>query len=333
MGTVGNSYMTLLDIEKLKDPDGGITKVIEMMTKANPLLQDIPWKEGNLDTGHQFTARTALPAPAWRKYNEGVTPTKSAGDQYVETCGMLANRSQVDVALANRGGNAAAVRASEDKPFMEGLSQEFALALFYESVATNPERIHGLAARFNSTSGVAGAQIIKADSSASGNDQTSIWLIGYREDSVFGIHPKGTQAGMQMTDLGVQLVSDSGGTKKFKAYVTDWDWNVGLCVQDYRYVARVCNIDTSAWKADLSAGADLVLSLEDAISAIFNTDSCNLMLYMNRSTIGMLQKQLYKRQGNLLEWMTTQNGRRMRHYQGIPIHVSDAITSTESVVS
>lgn len=334
MAAIGALYPTLVDLAKRMDPSGNIADVVESLSKVNPILQDIAWKEGNLPTGHTYSSRTSLPTPTWRKFNQGVAPAKSTVDVYTETCGMLEAFSKIDCGLANVNGNSAGFRADEDKAFVAGYGIEVARALFYESLSTNPERIQGLTPRLNATSGnPAAAQIVKADATAAGSDQTSIWLIGWSPNTVFGVFPKGSKAGLSSEDLGKQLTKDSGGTNEFTAWVTHWMWQLGLVIRDYRYIVRVCNIDTSAWKADLSAGADIVLSLDDAIAAMYDLTSVQPVLYMNRACYSMFNKQLQKKATvNLLEYLD-RGGARLPHYMGIPIRVSDAITSTEAVVS
>jgi hypothetical protein len=177
----------------------------------------------------------------------------------------------------------------------------------------------------------AAAQIIKADATASGSDQASIWLIGWSPDSVFGIFPKGTKAGLESDDLGKQLVRDAAG-KEYTAWVTSWKWRLGLCVRDFRYVVRICNIDTSALTPDAATGANLVMSMQDAIAALQDMTSCNPVFYMNRTLFSAFNKQLMGKSSNFLEYVE-RGGRRVPHYLGVPITVVDALTNAESVVS
>jgi hypothetical protein len=202
----------------------------------------------------------------------------------------------------------------------------------YESTETNPERIMGLAPRFASTTATGGSQIVKADASASGSDQTSIWLVGWSPETVYGIYPKNSVVGYKTEDLGKQLVKDSGGTNEFVAFVTHHKWSLGLAVQDYRYVARVCNIDTSAWKADESAGAVLRVSLQDAVAAIYDMGAVSPVFYLNRAAFAMFNKQIQNKSTNYLEYIE-RGGRLVPHFLGIPMRITDAITSTEAVIS
>jgi hypothetical protein len=335
MATIGDNYPTLLDMANALNPNGTIAEVAEMLSKVNPILDHIPWKEANDGTTHKVTSRTFLPTPKWRRHNEGILPSKSRKETGREVCGMMADYSKVDCALARRARDPKAFRKSEDDAKIAGFNLELARSIFYESAASNPERITGLAPRFASTSGIAGSQIVKADPTASGNDQTSIWLIGWGPQTVYGIYPQNSIGGMDIRDMGERPVQDPNGVTgaEFQAYVTYFEWQCGLVVHDWRYVSRIANIDTSAWKADLSAGADLVLAMDDAITALQETTTVRPVFYMNRQTQGMLNKQLKKREGSFLQWLTTTGGRRLAHYNDIPIVVVDAISNAESVVS
>lgn len=333
MAAIGALFPTVVDLAKRSDPDGSISTVVEALSKKNSILQDLAFKEGNLETGHRFTSRTALPIPTWRRLNQGIPASKSTTDQFDEVCGSLEGLSKVDDALVELSGKGPAFRADEDNGFMTALNIEFARALMYESVTSNPDRMQGFTSRLNATSGnPAAAQIIKADSSASGADQTSIWLVGWSPETVFCIYPKGTKAGVTNRDLGLRLALDANGNE-FPAWVTHWRWRVGLCVRDSRYLVRIANIDTSNLKADLSAGADITLALYDAVAAMYELESVQPVIYMNRQTFSMWNKQLAKKGTvNLLEYLD-RGGSRVAHFLGIPVRIVDAITNTESVVS
>jgi hypothetical protein len=333
MATLGATFPTLVDVLKRMGPSGGIDRIAEVLTKKNPALEDFAFVEGNLPTGHRFTSRAALPGLTWRKLNQGVAPTKSRTDQVDEACGMLEAYSKVDVDVAALNGNAAAFRASEDVSFVEAFNQELNTGLFYHSVLTAPEKFHGLTPRLNATSGnPASAQIIQASGSDGGSDHTSIWLILHSPDSVFCIFPKGSKGGLSMEDLGRKLVEDSDGNE-FLAYVTRWQWKIGLCVRDYRYVVRICNIDTGVWQGDLSAGPDLVSHMIDAIALEQRyLSSAVPVFYMHRDTFAMLNKQLREQEASYLQWLE-KGGRLIPHFMGVPIRVEDALTKTESAVS
>ena len=77
MGALTSSWPTLLDVSRSLAPDGSIAQVAEVLQETNEILDDIPFLEGNLPTGHQSNIRTSLPTPSFRLLNAGVVPAKS----------------------------------------------------------------------------------------------------------------------------------------------------------------------------------------------------------------------------------------------------------------
>ncbi|EPE5434245.1 major capsid protein, partial [Escherichia coli] len=74
---------------KRVDPNGKVDKIIELLGQTNPILQDMPFVEGNLPTGHRTTIRSGLPSATWRLLNYGVQPSKSTTVQVTDSVGML----------------------------------------------------------------------------------------------------------------------------------------------------------------------------------------------------------------------------------------------------
>jgi hypothetical protein len=345
MSTIGNTYVTLADFAKRLDPNQSIAEVANVLSKANPIMQDIPWVEGNLPTGHRFTSATALPTGTWRKLNQGYDATKASTDQVDEVCGLYEARSAIDVDNPGMVGvNKAKYRASEDLLFLSGMGNDIASGLFYNNVQTNPERFGGLAPRLAATANnAANSQIIIAANGASGNQtgstQSSIWLVGWGPDKVFGIYPKGTQAGIQQEDLGKQLVLDGQSTQKqFLAYMTRFVWKLGMCVRDWRYLVRGVNVQTGGTTGKFAASDNNISPLmTDMIAGLYSLDNCNPVFYMNRSVFSLLNKQLQNKQANLLEWIdgseSGKPGRRIPSYLGVPIKVIDAVSNTEALIS
>lgn len=322
---LSNAYLNILDAARKLDPDGNIASMVDLLSKKNAFLQDVPFRAGNLQTGHKFSARVALPSPTWRRLNQGIAASKSQADTITETCGFLEGLSKIDVDLANLGGNPMGVRADEDSSFFSSFGIEVARAMFYESTNVNPERIQGLSTRFDGT-GSAAAQLIRAEAAASvAATQTinSVWLVGWADNTVYGIFPKYSKAGFRSEDLGKQLVKDANNLE-YLAYVTHHKWDVGLAVQDFRYVARIANIDPARWLPDASTGPDIPSAMQDAISAIYSLEDCDPVFYMNRATFSMFNKQLMKKSTNFLEYIE-RGGRRVPHFLGFPIRIADAL--------
>ena len=93
MALLGTQALTLSDLQKRVDPDGNIAYIIEALLNANPIMDDIVWKEGNLPTGNRTTVRASMPTPSIRRINAGVARHKSSTRQVQDTCIILEDRS------------------------------------------------------------------------------------------------------------------------------------------------------------------------------------------------------------------------------------------------
>jgi len=330
MATIGSTYLTLADWAKRMAPGGGIDDIIEVLSASNPILDDAAVLEGNLPTGHRSTQRTTQPSGTWRMLNQGVAGTKGTTEQIDDTCGMLEGLSQIDVDLAILNGNEAAFRASEDDAFIAGLSSQVATALFYGNSKLNPEQMHGFAPRNNAL----GTYVL--DGGGTGSTNTSVWIITWGPKICHLIFPKGSQAGLKSEDLGRQLVLESASSlNRFLAYVTRFQWKLGLAVRDYRYVARVCNIDVALLSGDASTGADL---LDKMIDAFYVRPSENLgdmartFVYCNKTIAKFLHKQAMNK-SNVNLTLDSVAGKMVTNFLGAPVHICDAVTSTEATIS
>lgn len=320
---------TLLDVAKRLDPDGKIAAIVEILNATNPVLDDLTFVEGNLPTGHRTTIRTGLPTPTWRKLYGGVQPTKSTTVQVTDSCGMLEAYAEVDKALADLNGNTAAFRLSEDAAHIEAMGQEMASTLFYGNEGTEPEAFTGLAPRYNSKSAQNADNII--DAGGTGSDNTSIWLCVWGPQTGFGIYPKGSTAGLQMTDKGqvtVENVDGNGG--RMEAYRTHYRWDAGLTIRDWRYFVRIANIDVS----DLDTVANTKKIIEWMIRAserIPELGKGRAVFYMNRRLREKLRLGILEKISSNLTWETI-SGERVMTFDDIPVRRCDALVNTEARV-
>lgn len=326
MPAIGNNSLTLADHAKRQDSNGKVAKIVEILGQTNEILTDMLWLEGNLATGHRTTVRAGLPSATWRLLNYGVPKGKSTTAQVTDACGMLEIYSEIDCALANLNGNTAEFRLSEDRAFLEGMNQQMATTLFYGNQATNPERITGLAPRYNSLAAGNGVNII--DAGGVGTDNTSVWLVVWGDQSCHGIFPKGSKAGLSHTDKGQQTVLDADGNQ-FEAYRTHFKWDSGLSLRDWRYVVRIANIDVS----DLSGAtpANLINLLIRAVHKLPNTRMGRPAIYCNRAVATWLDIQALNKTNVNLRYAEV-FGEEVLTFRKIPVRICDAIVNNESRV-
>jgi hypothetical protein len=330
MATLSAIHPTLLDFKNRLDPDNKIATIIEMLAQTNEIIEDMVWLEGNLPTGHRTTVRTGLPTPTWRKLYGGVQPTKSTTAQVTDSTGMLEAYAEVDKALADLNGNSAAFRMSEDRAHIEGMNQEFASTLWYGNESTEPEAFTGFAPRFNDQSALNGENIITSAATPDGTDNTSMYLIVWGENTVHGIYPKGSTAGLQMTDKGQVTVENIDGSNgRAEAYRTHYRWDCGLTVRDWRYVVRI-NFDFEDLVKDAATGPDLTDLMVQALEIVPSLSMGKPAFYMNRSVRSWLRRQMINKTKNSTLAFDNHAGKRVLTFDGVPCRRSDQLLLTES---
>lgn len=337
MATIG-TLKTLFDWAKSIDPDGSPSAMAEMLSQENQLIDAMMFKEGNLPTGERVTIRTGLPTTYWRQMNAGVPNSKATSAQVDEQCGQLTARSQIDASIARLNGNTPEFRLNESRAFIEAMGQELAQTMFYGSAA-NPEEFVGLANRYTATTDGNGDNILLAG--GAGADNSSVWLLGLGENSIYGVFPKGTAAGLNHEDLGLGDAFD-GSNNRFRAYMDYYEWNAGLVVKDWRYGVRIANIDVSeltglSGAQELTDSTFLPKLMSRAIDRLPSLNNVKPVFCMNRTIASLMRAAALDKSNNVvtIEEGLNQFGKTIMSmkFLGIPICICDAITNAESLVS
>lgn len=335
MPVLSATNATLLDHAKRLDPDGTIADVVELLAQTNDVLNYMTWKEGNLPTGHRTTVRTGLPTPTWRKLYGGVQPSRSTTTQVTDTCGMLEAYAEVDKALADLNGNTAEFRLSEDKAFIEAMSQEMARTLIYGNEGTTPEAFTGLAPRYNTITGATNAiNILNAGGNA---NRTSIWLVVFG-DNIHGIYPKGSTAGLQVKDLGEVTVENVDGSNgRAQMYRTHYSWKCGLSVRDWRYAVRIANINTAelatlSGTQAITASTSILRLMIQATERVPSLSNGTPVFLVSRQVREMLRVAILEKISSNLSFETI-SGKRILTFDEIPVLRTDALLNTEAAVA
>lgn len=339
--------MTLTDFAKTLDPDGKPAYMINSLAQTNEMLPEMMWMEGNLPTGHQTTIAAALPDVTWQILYKGIQPSSGKRVQVTETIGRLGARSEIDLALLTLNDNMDFVRAQEGELFIESMNQAMQEQLIYGNQAVTPERFTGFAPRYSSLSATNGVNII--DAGGVSTDNTSIYLIGWGNQSCMGIYPKGSKAGLTQQDLGeIDAFDDSTPPARFRAMAELFDWKAGLTVRDWRDVVRIANIDVSdllaqtGTQAPTASTAIMKLMLR-AMQKPSGMNRSRFAFYTNRTVKQMLSIAALDKSNTAvtIEPATNQfgtvgvastgNGSTMRFF-GIPVRTVDRILETETRV-
>lgn len=338
MAAKGAELVTLADVAKSKDKKIG--KVAEVLMNQNHMLKDIPYMEMNEGTIHKEDIRSALPDVYYRKANQPIPASKSTIEERTFTAAHFESKSQLDKAVAQRGGmdRVAYNRWNQAQGHLQAQANELADLMIYGSPSTANRKTAGLFDIYStlSASEETSKQIINAG--GSGSDNCSILKVHWGERSIFGVYPKGTQAGLQRIDhsAGGKLVQihgtdENGNPGTFWGYEEEFMTDHGLVVKDYRQAARICNIDISDLKA--GTGADLIDLMISADYLIDDKNNGQGVWYVNRTIEAFLHKQAIDKvsAGAGLTFDNYQ-GEKVLMFLGAPVRRMDALLNSEAAV-
>jgi hypothetical protein len=343
------SWPTLVDVASRTDGEGNVPEIAEMLSQCNDYTDDAPYMEANEKTGHEFVFRTSIPAGAWRQYNMGVPYSKSTTAKARVGLGMLADWSQVDRSLLQHSGQGEKFRRSEDFAFLEGMSQTIAQTLIYGNTTVTPAEFMGLSGFYNTinTSNAQNAANV-LNGGGTGTSNTSIWYIGWSPESFFLVYPRGTTAGIHMEDRGDVVPAYDNLGNPFIAYTSYFEQSVGLVPKDWRYGARIANIDTTNAGLAGPNALDIFATMAEvtlffpkttkAVSGITKTDApddnfgTRRVWYVNRTSLHWMYVQAM-RDRNVLLRLEDYAGIVTDNFRGDPIKVIDQITNTETALT
>lgn len=352
-------HPTLVNWAKFLDPNGKAYDVAELLNQSNEFLKWMPWIEGNLATGHKAAVRAGLPTVQFRRFYQGVAVSKTDRAIIEDVCAMQEGRNEIDKDLADLNGDQNAFRMSEGIGFTESMTQSCAQNLIYGDASLNKDGITGLSPRYNNIGAVNGvvpntsANII--DAGGTGSNNTSVWLVVWGNETVTGIFPKGSKAGLDHEDLGVIDAFDSNTpARRFRAYAERWVWKYGLHVKDWRYVVRIANINVSdlTTQANTQAQTAATLLMKLMIKSFARIPAMGMgtaTFMASRTVKEMLSIQALDKSQNALAFGpgldqlgkvgpgsvggsgTGLQGGQL-YFQGIPVLTVDRILSTEARV-
>lgn len=335
MATIENKY-SLRDIAALKNPDGSLADVAEILMQENSIIEDMPWQEGNMDVGERLVLRAKLGEPKWKRYNEHVKPSVSRTTQVDEVTGHLEDWSEIDADLADKAAAGLGdFLLKEAKPKMQAMANEMASTIIYGSLSNDPKTFNGFFSRLNALNDVYmnGEPVVLNAGGTNGGGLASMLIVGWGTSSVYGIYPKGSAAGLKFEDKGKVTSENEDGY--LDVYRSKFSWDAGLAVKDYRNIVRLANIDIEELNAltpETAAKSPLYMKFMDAISKIPNPRAVNLVCYVPRTVWSKLS-QIAAATGNRPVQTSVKDAGFVTDIMGIPVKVQDAMLITESKVS
>lgn len=324
--------------------------IAEMLSQAIALTKDLYVTESSEMFGHEFAFRSSIPGGYWRSINQGVPYSKSTTGKSRIGMGVLEDYSQVDRLLAEGSGNAERFRETEDGAFLEGMGQTIEQTAWYGNTNVVQAQFMGLASFYNtvSTSNAQNAANV-IDGGGTGNSNTSIWLVCHGARTFHGVYPRGTKAGLHMEDKSDTTPAFDSLGNRFEAYTSWFRQMLGVVPIDWRYTARIANIDvTNAGLAgpnalDIFATLRQLMLLPPTLTAgssgITEVDApdepapgIRPVLYVNRTGRHWMDVQAM-RDRNVLLSINDYAGKPVDGVNQIPLRISDQLLTTENRVT
>lgn len=350
MATIGNTALSLIDMMR-STGKAGEADVAEVLNRISSVYANAMQVECNNGTRHLHKIRTSLPVVTWGRLYKGIPQSKSGFAMVEDTTGFVEGRGTVDERELEIAKNPALLRQQEADGQIESMKQALETAIFYGDVVVTPDQFKGVAARYNTlaTGGspsAASAQVINGGGSGSNN--CSIWCLTWADFATHLLYPERTVGGIKRQDMGTQRVLDANGDAYFVKEET-FRAHIGLAVKDWRFNARICNINATnrdAGTVDLyGLLRKMFYNLQGVYQTAIKTGDGKLnesaaaegrtILYMNRATLTALDALGTNGSANTALRLTQVEleGKMVEAYRGIPILVSDALLDTEAAVS
>lgn len=330
---IGGVY-TLVDLVKMLNPnDGRLLFVAQTLARKNPIVREVPILEANQILAHVGSRQNSLPTVQKRAINDGVPKSTHKEIPVTAPMSLFETMSQIDEELLRlAGANAAAFRERKDAAFIEAMAQAVADEIFFGSLADDVLGLNGLATMFNSLSTYPNGDATWFYNVLSGGGSggcTSIYAIEWGPEKAHLIYPKGTQAGIEINDLGKQLVSGVTASTQFVAYVTQFKWRCGLYVQDERCVQRIANIERT--------GATNIFDDDQLIQALNQLPDMGenpaTRIYCNRQIRTQMDIRVKDKNNVNYNNVTDAFGKPVMYFRGVPVQVCDALNTAEDDVT
>ena len=312
--------LTIVEAAKASH-NGEMLKIAEILYKMKPAIMHTVWKEANDMMSNVEAQRYSLPQGTWRQFNAGVPSEIGRRKQIRDTIGMLQSYFNLDKDLVDIQPNPQQYLNDEVVGGIEGLSQTWASQYWYGNALVNPERWTGLAPRMSAlnTTTIQGC-------GGTGASLTSMYITLMGPDTVYMVHPRGSQSWLQHKDLGEDTEQLSTGYK-YQVYRQHFSWFGGLVVKDPLAIGRVANIiptgNASQWDDNVFI----------RVTSQLRNRGQGAVSYVTRNVYAQILIAA-KDKGNVWYMESSPWGDgEVPTIAGIPVYIDEMISEAETVIS
>ena len=313
---MADTFETLADMLVINDQNLADLNITDLLDDA-PLLRALAAEVASNGHQHKYTKETGAPVVGFRAVNTGVDLDVSSDTLVTITLKYLDASTRVDVAIADiwKGGPEAFVARKNYR----SIKAAFA--------AAEAQLIYGVGALADGFVGLADASTLDALAdqmviNAAGtteNTASSCYLLRTNGDGTDVTLITGNEGQISMGEAAKQEVQDASA-QKYHAYCTSIGAYLGLQIGSAYSAGRIVNLTEDSGKGLTDA------LIYEALAEFPASRQPNLIV-MNRRSLRQL------RDSRTATNVTGAPAPRPTEVEGIPIITTDAITSTEALVT
>jgi hypothetical protein len=212
-------------------------------------------------------------------------------------------------------------------------------------MAVSPGAFNGLATRFNNLTSVPNGDStwkpnVWSGGATSGNT-TSAWMIEFSPDSLYGIYPPNTPAGLSIRDLGEftkeisAALGSVGSNYLYQVLRTMLRWYLGIQIADERCVQRIANINPTILSTN-NFDENIFIAAKNQLPRF--GEAPGTAIFVNRDLKTQIDIRAVTQKINTYFTPPADGsmdvfGKSVTKFQNIPIYTAEKILSTETVVS
>jgi hypothetical protein len=338
-------YSTLTDVVSeysSMDANGTYLTIAEILNRACPLVKVLPMVQSNQIMSNIGARDAVLVSPGTRRFNEPISPTSTKSAPFTEPIAMFQDYGEVDWDLYRIQNEPERWRMNQDRRKIEGITQKMEYVLYYGSLYSDPGSFNGLFTRFNSLTAYPNGDSswyynVQSNGGGTSANTTSIWLIEFGENKVFGIYPKNLPGGLEFEDLGRRtkdVYVSAGNIKKMGILESRMSWFMGLEIDDERCVQRISSVGTTLGG---TGNFDETLLIQAKNRLPGSGEAPGTVILCNRTIKTQMDVRAVTLKTNTY---FTQNqdtgdvwGKSVTRFQGIPVLTAEKILDTETGLS
>lgn len=309
---MADSFLALADLIKVNDMNLADTEPNDLLQDA-PLLQFMAAVTASNGTQHKYLKYTTAAGAAFRAINAGVSQVESEDTLVTETLQIMSANTTVDWQLAKN------YKGGPDAYIAREVQRKLRSALF----AVEQQIIYGTGADSGGFAGLATNALLAAyddtmvvnGGGSTADTGSSCYLLRTTPDDLAVIAGQDGNIEIGETTL---IAADGGSSTTYPAYFTPVEAYMGLQYGSIYSAVRILNLTEDA--NDGLTDAKIYLALEK-----FPASRQPNVIVMNRRSLRQLQS------SRTATNATGAPAPRPTEVEGIPIIVTDAITSTEAI--